>query len=381
VGLGCATLAIALLAGGIPASGAALSHPSAEQPKQINCNTAGLAGSGGFLGPFSMVCEEVSTVPANGDVNPYGVAVVPRTVGHLTKGDVLVSNFNNKKNLQGTGTTIVEVAPGAGNVAGKKTVFANLATQTKARVGLTTALAVFPDGYVVVGSLPTTDGTAKTATAGALYVLNSYGKLVDTIRGNLINGPWDLAGYQSGSLGVLFVTNVLNGTVAAKGKVVHKGTVVRVVLDLKTSRPKLLREVTIGSGFSERTDPMALVIGPTGVAVAPNGTVYVADTLNNRIAAIPAGTSRTKSDGTGTTVSSGMFLNQPLGLVRAPNGDLLSVNAGDGNIVETTLSGDQPQWPTIDSGGAGSLFGLAVVPGGKGVYFVDDALNRLDIFK
>src|SRR5271165_1061262 len=53
----------------------------------------------------------VSTVPANGDLNPYGVAFVPRHFdrgsGPLKHGDILVSNFNNSSNLQGTGTTIV----------------------------------------------------------------------------------------------------------------------------------------------------------------------------------------------------------------------------------------------------------------------------------
>src|SRR5262249_44719656 len=45
----------------------------------------------------------VSTVPANGDVNPYGVAFVPSgfpTDGKLNAGDLLVSNFNNSNNLQ-----------------------------------------------------------------------------------------------------------------------------------------------------------------------------------------------------------------------------------------------------------------------------------------
>jgi hypothetical protein len=112
------------------------------------------------------VCEVAPTVPPNGDLNPYGVAVVPRTIGDLRAGDVLVSNFNNAHNLQGTGATIMEISP-----TGSATVFANLSRQTKSRVGLTTALSVFRDGYVVVGSLPTSDGTAKTAAAGALYVL------------------------------------------------------------------------------------------------------------------------------------------------------------------------------------------------------------------
>lgn len=53
----------------------------------------------------------VSTVPANGDVNPYGVTQVPVTTGNLVQGDILVSNFNNSANLQGTGTTIMEISP------------------------------------------------------------------------------------------------------------------------------------------------------------------------------------------------------------------------------------------------------------------------------
>ena len=58
-----------------------------------------------------------STVPDNGDVNPYGVAVVPRSTGNLHQGNVLVSNFNDKANVQGTGTTIVQVSPERHGVA------------------------------------------------------------------------------------------------------------------------------------------------------------------------------------------------------------------------------------------------------------------------
>ncbi len=73
-------------------------------------------------------------------------------------------------------------------------------------------------------------------------------------------------------------------------------------------------------------------------------------------------------------------MNQPLGVALAPNGDILSVNAGDGNMVETTPSGTQVAVKNIDTSGAGAgtLFGLAVVPG-TGVYFVDDGDNTLDL--
>src|SRR6266566_2747371 len=55
----------------------------------------------------------ISTVPSNGDVNPYGVAFVPGSFpsgGLLKPGDIVVSNFNASSNLQGTGTTIVRIS-------------------------------------------------------------------------------------------------------------------------------------------------------------------------------------------------------------------------------------------------------------------------------
>ena len=68
-----------------------------------------------FLGGFGAISKVASTVPASGpaagDQNPYGTAVVPRTVGKLVRGDVLVSNFNDATNAQGTGSSVVEVSP------------------------------------------------------------------------------------------------------------------------------------------------------------------------------------------------------------------------------------------------------------------------------
>jgi hypothetical protein len=253
-------------------------------------------------------------------------------------------------------------------------------------VGLTTALVVLRSGWVVVGSLPTSDGTAATAKAGCLLVLNSAGQVVETfsglVNGVRINGPWDMTAFDLGSVAELFVTNVLNGTVAAKGSVVNRGTVVRIILFIPNNgMPQELLRTAVGSGFGERTDPAALVIGPTGVGLGADGTLYVADTLANRIAAIPNAVVRSGSGGTGTTVSSGGALNGPLGLTIAPNGDILTVNAGDGNIVETTPAGSQVATKTIDTSGqgAGTLFGLAITPNRKGVYFVDDGDNTLDL--
>ena len=337
-----------------------------------------------------------STVPSNGDVNPYGVAVVPVTMGSLTQGNILISNFNNSSNLQGTGTTIVQISP-SGTVSLFAQIDANhLPGPCPGGIGLTTALVALKSGFVVVGSLPTTDGTSATAQAGCLLVLDSNGNVVETFFGSLINGPWDMAAADGGNHASLFVTNVLNGTVAGGGNVVHQGTVLRLNLTIaRGSMPSLESMTVIGSGFSERTDPGALVIGPTGVFLgAGNGSddnkdgdqgqvLYVADSLNNRIAAIPNALTRNSSAGTGMTVSKGGALNDPLGLTVSPNGNIITANGNDGFAVETTPSGHQIGKVLLDSSGnppgAGALFGLAVV-NGQGLYYVDDATNTLNLF-
>jgi len=337
------------------------------------------AGDGTFLDSLHNVTQIASTVPSNGDVNPYGVAVVPASTGALVRGHVLVSNFNNRKNLQGTGTTIMDIAPDGTAKLFAKIDARKLPGPCPGGVGLTTALAVLRKGWVVVGSLPTTDGTAATAQAGCLLVLNSTGQVEATIAGSPINGPWDMTAVDGGGSAELLVTNVLNGTVAAGGNIVDGGTVVRMQLSVPdTGVPTVQSSTIIASGFPEKTDPAALVIGPTGVALSC-GTLYVANTEDNSIAAIPKALSRTTSAGIGTLVSAGGSLNGPLGLAVAPNGDILTTNAGDGNIVETAPTGKQVAVKGIDLTGlgAGTLFGLAVAPGGRGIYFVNDGDNTL----
>jgi hypothetical protein len=335
-----------------------------------------------FIGRFNTVSKGVSTVPANGDINPYGVAVVPRTTGKLVRGDVLVSNFNNAANAQGTGSTIVEIAPDGSVGLFAQINAGQLPGSCPGGVGLTTALVVLRSGWVIVGSLPTSDGMSDTAQAGCLIVLDSEGGVAETISGDPINGPWDMTAFDADDRAVLFVSNVLNGTVAAGGSPVNGGTVVRIVLSVPDhGMPTALSRTVIASGFGEVTDPNALVIGPTGLGLGPGHTLYVADTLASRIAAIPDAMHRSDSAGTGHTVSEGGALNGPLGLAISPNNDIITVNAGDGNMVETTRGGSQIDVKLVDDTGigGGTLFGLAVAPGNQGVFFVNDGDNSLRI--
>ena len=378
-----------------------------------------LAGSAAVAGDDQAVLPGLtkiktiaSTVPANGDVNPYGVAQVKRTVGNLRAGHILVSNFNNSGNFQGEGSTIVDVAPD-----GTMSVFAALnptglpnpvsldAGSCPGGIGLTTALVVLKQGWVIVGSLPTANQGTMFTGPGCLIVLDSLGHPKETFYGSLINGPWDMTAFDGDREASLFVTNVLNGTVAAGGTVVHKGTVTRLNLTVSASAPPALQSITIiGSGFPERTDPAALVIGPTGVGLRAScagdgddcahhegdedgdhhdsSLLYVADTLSNRVAVIERALTRTTTARIGRTLSSGGSLNGPLGLVVTPSGTVLTVNSGDGFITEISPHGGQVAKMQLDNTGsppgAGALFGLTFDPT-AGVYFVDDASNTLNL--
>jgi hypothetical protein len=336
------------------------------------------------VGSLSTVTQLASTVPANGDVNPYGVALVPKSQGNLIKGQFLISNFNNSSNLQGTGTTIVQIAPDGSAV----TTFAQIdATKISCPggIGLTTALVALRSGYVIVGSLPTSPVSGAISGAGCLIVLNKWGKVVESFWGHNINGPWDMTAVDGDFIAALFVTNVLNGTVAANGDVVNGGTVVRLLLFIPPAGPpQIIDDTAIAKGFPERTDPAALVIGPTGVAFDDNsGILYVADTLDNRIAAVPDALFRWSAVDRGFTVTEGGDLNGPLGISLTPDGRLIAANGDDGNLVEIdTANGKQISEKLVDNTGGpppgnGALFGLYATE--NSVFFVDDASNTFNL--
>jgi len=340
-----------------------------------------------FLGQLRSVSQVASTVPADGDVNPYGVAVVPASAGRLTAGDILVSNFNDKANVQGTGTTIVQVSP-----AGKAELFANVSALPAGQscpggIGLTTALGILPGGWVVVGSLPTTAGGALPGLdpAGCLIVLNDRGAAVETITSKDIVGPWDLAVKSSATSAELFVSNALGGNTTTDHGVPVTGNCTVVRLDLKlsaTAPPVLTSSTVVGSGYPWRANKAALILAPTGLALGGNGTLYVADTLTNTVSAIPQALNRTTPvAATAATLSAGGALDAPLGMTLAPNGDLVVVNGNNGNAVEITPAGRQLTTRTLVKNGAGDLFGVITTQTGNGLFIVNDGTNAIDLFR
>jgi hypothetical protein len=353
----CAGVALFVVSGGIPPAHA--------------------DDSNGFL-PNQMI---VSTVPPNGDLNPYGVAFVPqdfqRGNGPLQPGDILVSNFNNSSNLQGTGTTIVRVSrSGAVSLFFTATPPAPGATGN----GLSTALAVLRKGFVIVGSVPSTDGTAATVGPGGLLVIDSAGNLVSTISDPKIKGPWDMTLLDEGNQAIVFISSVLTGTV------------VRLDLSVATNGVTVTKKTVIASGYQHRGDPVAFEVGPTGLVYDPDRDVlYVAATEDNAVFAVQGAATRTSSGGIGTVIYRDMtHLHGPLGMAEAPNGHLLVANSdvinSDPNqpseIVEFTKQGQFIKQLSVDPAQGGS-FGLAVRANEETAFFaaVDDNTATLTVWK
>jgi DNA-binding beta-propeller fold protein YncE len=340
--------------------------------------SAALACASEFQDAFIPKLVNSSTVPSNGDLNPYGVAFVPSGFpegGSLSAGDVLVSNFNNSENLQGAGTTIVQLTP-SGSIAPPGTA---LPFFTSRLAGLSTALGVLRGGFVIVGNVPTTDGTIATIGQGALQVIDRHGHWVETLTDRkLLDGPWDLAVDDHGDWARLFVSNVLNGTVSR--------------LDVAVSAKGLtvLKKTLIATGYPHVPNSAALILGPTGLAFdGATGKLFVASTADNTIYEISNARSRSTWVMRGSVVFADEHLRGPLALRFAPNGNLLTANGDAVNadvlhpseIVEFTTWGHFVREYNVDSS-QGGAFGLDTLSEGPFNYAViDDVTNSLSVYR
>ncbi len=343
---------------------------------------AAAARAGDQPQPFLPDAITSSTIPANGDLNPYGVAIVPRGFpagGKIAPGDVLVSNFNNKKNDQGTGTTIIQFTPddtiAPGVPAGQKgsaTVFFQ-----GSGLGLTTALGVLQRGFVLVGNVPTSGGVIQPP--GSLLFLDRNGKMVaPSPYTNQLDGPWDLTIDDELDSALVFVSNVNNGTVT------------RLNLMVSLTAITVKSATVIASGYSVALNSAALILGPTGLAYDRGSDIlYVASTNDNEVFAVAHAGSRSGSSGTGAVIFKDPHLRGPLALVLAPNGDLLTANGDAVNqdptqpseIVEFTKKGKFVSQFNVDAM-QGGAFGLAVARISRDtdrLAYIDDVPNTVTV--
>jgi DNA-binding beta-propeller fold protein YncE len=346
----------------------------------------------GFLETLHKHTTLINTVPSNGDQNPYAIVVAPVSSGTIKQGDVLVGNFNNSANLQGTGSTIINYHPDTKEM----TVFATVPRDLKncpGGIGLSTAMTMLKSGWVIVGSTPSNDGTTGTKGAGCLIVLDNQGKVASTIASPNINDPWgNMAVVDNGDHATLFVSNAGFGVGGADGNppVFKQATILRLDLDIPQGKaPVVKQETVIASGFGAQADKGVFLVGPTGLALSPDQKLlYASDAIGNRVTEIDEPMTRDTSAGVGRELTADGFLHRPLAMVTAPNGHLLVTNALNGQVVEIDpATGKQlyARWIDTDKAqsppGNGDLFGIALTPEGDGFYYVQDDVNTLVLAK
>ena len=333
-----------------------------------------------------------STTPDNGDTNPYAVVVAPVSAGDLVKGDVLVDNFNAFTNFQGTGSTIVRFRPGDHSLA----LFAKLPAlpQCPGGIGLTTAMTMLESGWILVGSAPSQRGSTATKGPSAIFVLDPRGQLAAVWTGPEIDGPWgNIAVLDQGDRATLFITMAGSGLGSPKDidprtglpPVLHNGTVLRLELRIPAGQPPVrVAQTVIADGLAQRADQAKFLLGPTGLALGADHTLYISDGVENCLRAVGDALTRSTSAGPGRIVTRDGLLNRPLAMAMAPNGHLLVCNGCNGQVVEVDPGNGQQvaaQW--LDSNqaqtppGNGDLFGLALALDGQGFYYVQDDTNLL----
>jgi len=312
-----------------------------------------------FFKPFLPL--QVSTIPSNGDTTPYGLAFVSHDFpDDAIRGELLVSNFNNSTTA-GQGTTIITVDPRSGKTG--------LFFQGNSPIGFTNALTIARVGLVFAGSLPTSGGTAEP---GPLLVFDAEGNLLTQLgSSHLVDGPWGMALNDRGNTAQLFVSNIFdtNGHFA--------GSITRLDVSLSATGITVLKATTIAKGYTSAPDMAGTVVGPAGLAYdREDDTLYVAAEGDNAIYKLKGAGTTTVNLGKGQVVFDDQtVLHGPLGLIFAPNGDLITANADPTHFPPTAT--DPSEVIEIKRGGTFvRKFSIDPNPGAAFAVLVNDEDRR-----
>jgi hypothetical protein len=310
-----------------------------------------------------------STVDSKyGQLNPYGLTVAPATTGDFTKGDLVVCNFNDKANVQGTGFTTVALHPKPGSKP-------LLVSHSKTLLGCD-ALALGPADDIWAAAFSANDNPVISAT----------GKLEDDIKGKPFNHPFGQIFAQPSS-----------GSPAFYESNAGDGTVVRINLGSKFTYD------VIAKGFAVNHGKPGSIFAPSGLAYdASIDTLYIVDGTNNTVVAfskvstirnggivVEKGGMKFKGPDAkkARVLFAGAPLNGPVSSALLANGNLVVGNttnpSGQNIMVELSRSGKVLATRNVDKGAAGSIFGMVATGSGADtkLYFNDDNHNDLRVLE
>jgi hypothetical protein len=339
--------------------------PQSEAPAQ-----RGLPDAGGLLGQLRHQAVIGSTIdPIYGQLNPYGLDVAKTTSGLLSKGDLVVCNFNDNTNTQGTGYTIVALhpRPGAAPIL--------VAADPTTLVGCN-ALALTHNDVIWAAAFASNDEPWFTPS----------GALIATFTGSPFNRPFgQIWAHPRQGAEAIYESNAGDGSI--------------VRINLHT----LATEV-IATGFPINGGMPGSILGPSGLQYErKTDTLYVVDGQNNSVTAISkvtglhSGCLTVLSNGTrfggrcksqARVLFSGSPLNGPISSALLFNGNLVIGNTLDPNgenlMIEINPGGHVMQVRNVDTGAAGSLFGMVATgtnAANTKLYFNDDNDNNLQVLE
>jgi hypothetical protein len=302
-------------------------------------------------------------------LNPYGLTVAPASAGDFKKGDLVVCNFNDKANVQGTGFTIVALHPKPGSKP-------LLVSSSKTLVGCN-ALALSTGDDIWAAAFTANDNPVLSPT-GVLEI-NIKGKPFDRPFGQIFAQP-------KGGSPAFYATDA------------GDGTVVRINLGSPFTFD------VIAKGFAINHGKPGSILGPSGLAYDPNGDqLYVVDGTNNtvvafsKVSSIPNGGVTVEKGGKTfkgpsahdvRLVFAGAPLNGPISSALLFNGNLVVGNTGNPSgkniMVELSPTGKMLATRNVDKGASGALFGMVATgtsAANTKLYFNDDNDNNLQVLE
>ena len=219
--------------------------------------------------------------------NPYGLVIAPETSGLITKGDLIVCNFNSGAlGTQGSGTTIVGLHPTVGSSPQTPYMIANNPALTGCN-----ALTMLPDDTISAAALT---GTPPGTSGGQNPLVTATGTVSDPFgaAGDKFAAPWGEAYVAANGQipAAIYVSNV-------------DGSIDRIALngDAQTSFTKIV------TGFCGSGKPGA-IYGPSGLTYDPSiDTLYVVDTSSNTVVAL----AKVSAIASGGVVINGQCTNSP----------------------------------------------------------------------
>jgi hypothetical protein len=345
---------------------------------------------------IAMVGLTGSTTDPTQGYNPYGLVVAPATAGLITKGDLVVCNFNAGGNTnQGTGLNIVGLHPLAGSTPSTPYPIAS----SPDLLGCN-ALTMLPDDSI--------SAAAWSAAQNPNPLVSASGVVGTPFSADTFAQPWGEAYVAATATqpAAIYVSNAPGGTTNAGG------TIDRISLDANDAQTAFTEILTgICSGGAA-----GAVFGPAGLTYDPaSDTLYIVATSSNSVIAL-AGVSSIPTDGvvvngqcTGSAVptpvptfsgpsmasarvvAQGAPLSTPLSAALLKNGDLVVGNADIGapapSATTNLLIELSPVLPggfvgqlQIDTGTPGAIFGIAAAldaAGNQIIYFNNDNNNAV----